>query len=127
MKEDKRIRCRMAACREAPVDGKEWHFYLINDSDAPLDSAVLYHVSTEWGDFGHSQATDICITDLAPGAHALMWRDDGEFRITLSLRVCTGSREARLEFEFPKLYIQRKLQPVKGLPGKLGWEEAAEG
>ncbi len=56
MKEDKRIRCRMAACREAPVDDKEWHFYLINDSDAPLDSAVLYHVSTEWGDFRHSQA-----------------------------------------------------------------------
>jgi hypothetical protein len=127
MKEDKLIRCRMAACREASVDGKDWNFYLINDGDAPLDSALLYHVSTEWGDFEHSQAVDTCITDLAPGAHALMWRDDGEFRITLSLRVRTGRREARLEFEFPKLYIQTKLQPVNGLPGKLGWEEAAEG
>ncbi|HZU45590.1 MAG TPA: hypothetical protein VE994_23135 [Terriglobales bacterium] len=127
MTEDKRIRCRMAACREAPVDGKDWNFYLINDGDAPLDSAVLCRVSTEWGDFEHTQATDTCITDLAPGAHALMWRDDGEFRITFSLRIRAGRREARLEFEFPKLYIQRKLQPVNGLPGKLGWEQAAEG
>jgi hypothetical protein len=125
MEKGERIRCRVAACREAPVDGDGWSFYLINDGDAALDSAALYRVSTEWGDFGHSQAAEVRVTVLAPGAHALIWRDDGEFRTELSLLVRAGGREARLSFEFPKLYIQRSLRPVDGL-GKLGWEVAAE-
>jgi hypothetical protein len=126
MEESERVRCRMAACHEAPVGVNDWNFYLINDGDAPLDSAVLYRVSTEWGDFGHTRGADVRVTDLAPGAHALIWRDDGEFRIELSVLVRAGSREARLSFEFPKLYIQRNLRHVDGL-GKLGWEESAEG
>ena len=71
------VRCRVAACREAIDDGKEWSFYLINDSDAPLDSAVLCAIGYEWGDYGNSEATDVNITGLAPGAAALIWRDDG--------------------------------------------------
>jgi hypothetical protein len=126
MKESERIRCRVAACREAPAGGNEWSFYLINDGDAPLDSAALYRVSTEWGDFGNSYAADVRVNGLAPGAHALIWRDDGEFRTELSLLVRAGEREARLSFEFPKLYIQRNLRPVDGL-GRPGWEVAAEG
>jgi hypothetical protein len=126
MKEDERIRCRVAACREAPVDGNDWSFYLINDGDAPLDSAVLYRVGTEWGDMGNSVAADVRVTALAPGAHALIWRDDGEFRTELSLLVRAGDRAVRLSFEFPKLYIQRNLRLVSGV-GKLGWEEVAEG
>ena len=126
MKEDERIRCRVAACREAAVDGNDWSFYLINDGDAPLDSAALYRVGTEWGDFGNSQAGDAHVTGLAAGEHALIWRGDGEFRTELSLLVRAGGREVRLSFEFPKLYIQRNLRHVDGL-GKLGWEESAEG
>jgi hypothetical protein len=126
MKEDERIRCRVAACREAPVDDNAWSFYLINDGDAPLDSAALYRVSTEWGDFGHNQAADVRVTDLAAGAHALIWRGDGEFRTELSLLLRAGDREVRLSFEFPKLYIQRNLRLVEGV-GKLGWEEVAKG
>jgi hypothetical protein len=126
VKENGQVRCRVAACREPPVGVGEWCFYLINDGDVPLASAALYRVTTEWGDFAHSQATDLVVTNLAPGAHALIWRDDGECRTGLSLLVCTGSREVRLDFEFPKLYIQRNLQHVDGL-GKLGWEESAEG
>ena len=117
------IRCRVAACREARGDENTWSFYLLNDGDVPLDSAVLYQVGTEWGDQGHTDATDERVSGLAPGAHALIWRDDGEFRTELCLRVRVGEREARLSFEFPKLYIQRDLPMVDGL-GKPGWEIA---
>jgi hypothetical protein len=125
MHDSERIRCRVGACREAQADGDAWSFYLINDGNTPLDSAALYEVSTEWGNVGHSQAPTVVVTGLAPGAHALIWRDDGEFRIELSLLVRAGEREARLSFEFPKLYIQRNLRLV-GWLGKLGLEEAAE-
>ena len=119
------IRCRVAACREVLGDGKGWSFYLINDGGTPLDSAVLSEVISEWGDCGSSEAADVRVIGLAPGAHALIWRDDGEFRIELSLLVRVGEREARLSFEFPKLYIQRNLRLV-GWLGKPGLEEAAE-
>lgn len=128
MENSEPIRCRIAAYREVLDDGKEWSFYLINDSAAPLDLAVLYEIGYEWGDMGNSEAADVRITDLAPGAHALVWRDDGsgaELRMELSVRVQVRGREARLRFEFPKLYIQRNLQVVGGL-GKRGWQVAAE-
>lgn len=121
-----RIRCRVAACREPPDGGGEWRFYLINDGGAPLDSAELYRVSTEWGDLGHSRATDVRVGGLSPGGHALIWRDDGEFRIELALLVRAGGREARLTFEFPRLYRQTELPRVRGL-GRRGREVAAEG
>jgi hypothetical protein len=123
------IRCRIAACREALNDGNQWSFYLINDSDAPLDSAELYEVSYEWGDEGSSEPGRVRISDLAPGAHALIWRDDGsgaELRMELSLRVQVGAREARINFEFPKLYRLTGLPMVAGL-GKRGYEVTAEG
>ncbi len=126
MESVERIRCRVAACREPPAGAGQWCFYLINDGDAPLDSAELYRVSTEWGDSGHIEAADVRVGGLAPGAHALIWRDDGEFRIELRLLARAGGREVRLVFEFPKLYIQRNLRRVNGL-GKPGWEESAEG
>lgn len=116
----------MAACREERGDGNGWSFYLINDCDAPLESATLYRVSSEWGDMGNSYDADVRVGGLAPGAHALVWRDDGEFRTELSLSVRAFGREARLSFEFPKLYIQRNLRPVDAL-GKRGFEVAAEG
>jgi hypothetical protein len=65
------------------------------------------------------------VTGLAPGAHALIWRDDGEFRTELRLRVRVGGREALMSFEFPKLYVRRNLQIVESL-GKPGLEVAAE-
>jgi hypothetical protein len=66
------IRCRVAACRETLDDGKEWSFYLINDSNAPLDLAVLYDISYEWGNWVNSQVADVRVTGLTPGAHALI-------------------------------------------------------
>ncbi len=128
MKKSEAIRCRVAACREALGDGKEWSFYLINDSDALLDSAVLNQISYEWGDSGNSEAADVQVTGLAVGAHALIWRDDGsgaELRMELSLLVRMGDREVRLLFEFPKLYRKTDLPLVDGL-GKPGWQEVAE-
>ncbi|MFL6286404.1 MAG: hypothetical protein ACJ74Q_24970 [Pyrinomonadaceae bacterium] len=126
MKNDELIRCRVAACREASADADGWVFYLINDGVAPLDSAVLYRVSSEWGDLGNSKAADVRVNGLAPGAHAPIWQDDGEFRTELSLIVRAGGREVRLSFEFPKLYIQRNLSLLRGMD-KHGWEEIAEG
>lgn len=123
------IRCRVAACREALNDGKQWSFYLINDSDAPLDFAELRTVGYEWGDSGSSEKADVRVTGLASGAHALIWRDDGsgaELRMELSLRVALDGREVVLRFEFPRLYRQRNLPPVDGL-GMPGLEVHAEG
>ena len=118
------IRCRIAACLEKLDDGKEWSFYLINDSDAPLDLAVLYQISYEWGNMANNDAANVRISGLAPGAHALVWRDDSnaaELRMELSLRVQVRGHDVRLQFEFPKLYKLRDLPLVDGL-GKRGWE-----
>ncbi len=71
------IRCRVAACRESLNDNKEWSFYLLNDSNNSLDLVVLYEVGYEWGNYGDSEVVDIRVTDLTPGDHALIWRDDG--------------------------------------------------
>ena len=121
------IRCRIAACRESLDDGNEWSFYLINDSDAPLDSATLDRIDYEWGGMGNSEAANKRVTGLEPGAHALLWRDDGdgaELRMELSLRVQTRDREVRMQFEFPKLYRLRDLPVIDGL-GKPGYQVAA--
>ena len=129
MENSEPIRCRVAACREALDDGKEWSFYLINDNAAPLDFAVLYEIGYEWGDSGNSEAADVRVTGLTPGEHALIWRDDGsgaELRMDLWLRVGVRGREVRLHFQFPKLYLQRNLQLVDSL-GMPGREVAAEG
>ena len=122
------IRCRIAACRESLGDGREWSFYLINDSDAPLDSATLYEIDYEWGDMGNSHAANARVKGIAPGAYALLWRDDGsgaELRMELSLRVQARDREVRMRFEFPKLYRKSDLPVVDGL-GKPGYQVAAQ-
>jgi hypothetical protein len=114
----------MAACD----DGKEWSFYLINDSAFALDWAVLHEISYEWGDMGNSEAANERVAALATGAHALVWRDDGsgaELRMDLLVRACVGGHEAELRFEFPKLYLQRGLKEIAGL-GKVGYAVAAE-
>lgn len=123
------LRCRLVACREALNDGKQWSFYLINDSNIRVDSALLYKISYEWGDTGSDEAANVLITALDPGAHALVWRDDGsgaELRMELSLHVKFSNRELKLDFEFPKLYLQRNLKIVEEL-GKPGWQVNAEG
>jgi len=120
------IRCRVAACREIlPPAGDAWSFYLINDGDMALD-AVLFEVSTEWGDMGSCTRTDVHVSGLQPGMNALLWRDDGEMRTELALRASSGARTLTLRFEFPKLYIQRNLQPIAGLAAP-GLQVAAEG
>ena len=122
------IRCRIAACREALDDGAEWSFYLINDNADPLDLAVLERVSYEWGDVGNSEKADVCVRDLAPFAHVLLWRDDGsgaELRMDFSVRAQVRGREAKMLFEFPRLYRKRDLPVVKGL-GKAGYEVVVE-
>lgn len=129
MVKNKPIRCRIAACKEDLDDGKRWSFYLINDSDAALDSAVLKKIDYEWGDWGNSETTNVCITHLEPQAHVLIWRDDGsgaELRMDLTLLVLMSDCEALLQFKFPKLYRKTNLPLVDGL-GKHGWQEVAEG
>jgi hypothetical protein len=51
----------------------------------------------------------VAIVDIAPGARALIWRDDGssEARTDLWLRMTHQGRETWLLFEFPKLYRQQ--------------------
>ncbi len=123
-----RIRCRGAACQERKLDLKSWSFYLINDCSAPLEWAVLDQVDYEWGDIGSGKEVGAHFTNLAPGAHRLIWRDDSdaaEVRTTLSLRVRTHGREVPLVFEFPKLYLIKKMEVVEGL-GRPGWQVLSE-
>ena len=90
---------------------------------------MLYSVGHEWGDMGNSEPTDVRVTDLASGGHALIWRGSGdgaELRMDLSLRVVVGDREEHLQFEFPKLYRKTNLPVVDGL-GKPGWQVNPEG
>ena len=122
------VRCRMAACREKLDDGKQWSFYLINDNAVSIDTAVLYEVAYEWGDWSNDELTDVRITSLAPGGHIVIWRDDGsgaELRMELSVQVQLGGSTVRLQFEFPKLYRLRNLPLVEGLD-KPGWQVAVE-
>ena len=119
------IRCRVAAC---PAGRGTWEFFLLNDSDAPLDGAVLKRVAFEWGNMSDAEEVDVRIAALAPGAYALIWRDTdncAEGRVELLLQVSAGQQERNLTFEFPKLYKLRELPLVPGL-GKAGWQESAE-
>lgn len=117
------IRCRVAACPDKLDGSAEWDFYLINDGDVPFESAVLESVACEWGGVGGTEAVEVRVAGLGPGANAFIWHDDGdgaEMRMDLTLRVRAGGREARLNFEFPKLYLKTGLKAVPGL-GKPGW------
>jgi len=123
------IRCRLAACRESLEDSKEWSFYLINDGENVIESAILSRVSYEWGDSGTSETPNVQVAGLAPGASALIWRDDGsgaELRMEFSIVLRADGRQIELRFEFPKLYRQRNLPFVAGLD-KPGWQERGEG
>jgi hypothetical protein len=113
----------MAACREALDDGKVWSFYLINDAAQAVASLMLDQVCYEWGDFNNSEPAGVHVAGLAPGASALLWRDDGsgaELRMAFSVRLIAGGVETHLHFEFPKLYQKRDLPLVAGL-GKAGY------
>lgn len=117
------MRCRMVACREALDDGKQWSFYLINDDTCAVEWAVLYQVCYEWGDMGNSEAADVRLSGLAPGAHALLWRDDGsgaELNMDFLVRLRAAGNETQLQFEFPKLYRKGALPFVEGL-GRAGY------
>lgn len=117
----------MVAC---PLgDSARWQFYLINDGEAPLNSAVLSRVSYEWGNQGHSEEVAARVDNLACGAHAFLWTDDssgGELRMELPVRVRAGGREVTLVFFFPMLYKKKDLPLVAEL-GRPGWREVAEG
>lgn len=128
MQTKKPLRCRLAACRESLPDGKEWSFYLINDSADTFESVALLEIVYEWGDWGSSETPDAVVTDLAPGQSVLIWRDDGdgaELRMTWTMLVRMEGSDTRLLFEFPKLYHFKELPVVDGL-GKAGWASAVE-
>ncbi len=123
------ILCRVVACPERLGDGQSWSFYLLNDTQVPFEEVVLHQVGYEWGGAGNYHATDVRMTNLAPTHHALLWRDDGEgaeLRIQLSLSVKLGARQARLKFDFPKLYRIKSFPFVEGF-GRKGWPIAAKG
>ncbi|ABF42779.1 hypothetical protein Acid345_3779 [Candidatus Koribacter versatilis Ellin345] len=115
------ISCRLAACPENLGDGESWSFYLINDGSESIDGGVLEAVEWEWGDIPKSKLMSVAIPDLPSGGHIRIWRDDGEIRVTIKIRLRSAGQESWLEFEFPKLYIQRNLKIIAGL-GKIGWQ-----
>ncbi|MBW3565528.1 MAG: hypothetical protein KY459_12450 [Acidobacteria bacterium] len=101
------ISCRVVAARED--DSRWWSFYLINDEDSPLGSAVLDKVCYEWADqYLETKEPNECVMNLAPGDRARIWRDDGESetRIDLWLTIEHRGQRGRFLFEFPKLYKQ---------------------
>lgn len=122
------IRCRIAAC---PVENTaEWDFFLINDSDVCLDSAVLNEISYEWGELSQCESVNVRVNNLPPGTHERIWRDNGdgaELRMEFSLSVRMGARKVGLHFEFPILYRKRGSLPLVNDLGRPGWEEVAGG
>lgn len=126
MEEKNEIRCRVAACPEALGDGKEWSFYVLNDGGLPLDEVFLKAFGHEWGDMGQTKHPDVRVADVAPGASALIWRDnDDEFRMWLSLLVRSGDREVELLFEFPMLYRRKGSLPWLAGLAKHAWVVSA--
>jgi hypothetical protein len=126
VEEKDEIRCRVAACPEHLGDGQEWSFYLLNDGRLPLDEVVLKAFGHEWGDMGHTKHPDVRVADVAPGASALIWRDnDDEFRMWLILLVRVRDREVELLLEFPMLYRRKGNLPLVAGLAKHGWVVSA--
>ncbi len=126
MEENDEIHCRVAACPEHLGDDKEWSFYLLNDSRSPLDVVVLKTFGHEWGDVGHTEHPNVKVTDVAPGANALIWRDnDDELRMWLTLLVRVHEREVEFLLEFPMLYKRKGNLPVVAGLAKPGWAVSA--
>jgi hypothetical protein len=97
--------CRIVATLEP--DSRLWSFHLVNDGEAAIESAELKAVRYEWGDQDLGGALPgTRVADLAPGARALVWQDDGssEMRTDLWLLVTLRGHETWLLFEFPRLY-----------------------
>jgi hypothetical protein len=121
------IRCRLVACRG--LLGTSWDFYLINDGDEPIDSAVLIEIGYEWGNLRGSESVNVTVSNIPPGQHKFVCSDDAsaEGRMDLLFRLMTRGREATLSFEFPKLYklTREHLRPVEGLD-KRGYAVSAE-
>lgn len=117
--------CCIAACREDLSDGESWSYYFLHDVALALGPAVFYEVEYEWGDQSRFHSADVDLTGLLPSVQHRIWRDDGELRVTLRVRVEVDGRERRLEFEFPKLYRQRNLQAIEAL-GKEGYQVIQE-
>jgi hypothetical protein len=113
---------RIAACRaKSSADGMTWELHLFNDTLAPLEDLVLIHVEWEWGDESRYERLKRSLGRLNPGTNLLIHRDDGEFRLTVRIATRIVHDAWEMEFEFPKLYMQRHLQPIPEL-GELGIE-----
>lgn len=126
MEQKDEIRCRVAACPESFGDGSEWSIYLLNDGNVQLDEVVLKAFGHEWGDIGHTKHPEVRVTDVRPGASALIWRDnDDEFRMWLTLVVRVRDREVELLLEFPMLYKRKGTLPLVAGLGKPGWVVSA--
>jgi len=116
------VACRLVACREQLEDGKDWSFYLINDSVAPFRDVFLERVSSEWGSMHAVEVANVSHGDIEVGGHGLLWRDDGsgaEFRMSAHVRLESAALTVVLSFDIPKLYRRRELPIVTGL-GKTG-------
>jgi hypothetical protein len=122
------IRLRLVACPESLGDGKGWSFYLVNDSDVPLDSTVLKTFGHEWGGTAHVEHPNVEVVGLAPRAHARMWRDnDDEVRMWATLAVRVGALESEWEVEYPLLYKRMDELTVVAELGLRGWSASGVG
>jgi len=121
------IRSRVVACRG--LSGLGWDFFLVNDGDEPIETAVLVEIGYEWGNLRSSDTVEVTVSNILPGQHKFVCSDDdsAEGRVDLLFRVSTRGHEAQLRFEFPKLYKLSKehLKPIEGL-GKRGYAVAVE-
>lgn len=119
---EREIRCRVAACPEMLGDDKEWSVYLINDGSRTLERVLLKTFGHEWGDFGDAIHPNVEVTDVAPGTHALIWRDnDHELRMWLTVAVRIDGDETDFLVEFPMLYKRKGQLPLVEPLGKPGW------
>jgi len=99
--------CRIVATR-AP-GARVWEFCLVNDGETAIEAAVLEAVKYEWGDqYLGGESPRAQVANLAAGAQARIWTDNGssEMRTDLWVRVTQRGTDTLLLFEFPKLYGQ---------------------
>jgi hypothetical protein len=74
------------------------------------------------GDCGDAVHPNVEVTNVAGGAHVLIWRDnDHELRMWLALAVRIDDRETDFLVEFPMLYRSKGDLPLVERLGKPGW------
>ena len=106
-----------------PDRGRYWAFYIVNDSNQPIEAIVVESVEYEWGDIGNSERIDTRFGPIAPNSFVEVYREtDTEVRTALTLRVNGAEGPQRTIAKVGRLYARPsglEPLPILGRDGKL--------